>query len=307
MTENEINLLDINQAYHDFFAFKCENLMEAYNTTIMAGMTAILLHVFMAILFKVFGGKIIGKDVNMAANIIVFGYTVFLCVFVGATGWIQVDEPRSAEDRLLSINSQSLWLTSTIFGILVIYDIPCRVRFIPALRNDTEMLLHHCIWAFTAFIGSFGLLSGAYYYLFFFGFCEISSIPLVIVDFFHPRKFGELIDDDKINFSIIGKINDIARFLYPITYLLLRGLYFPFVYAACLIPDLMYMILDEKSPVSEDQKGYLWLTVLAATCLLALQLYWAEVVFYQFKKWVGNDDGKPKPNTGKRNRNYKDD
>ena len=73
MTENEINLLDINQAYHDFFAFKCENLMEAYNTTIMAGMTAILLHVFMAILFKVFGGKIIGKDVNMAANIIVFG------------------------------------------------------------------------------------------------------------------------------------------------------------------------------------------------------------------------------------------
>merc|ERR1719359_1697822 len=113
---------------------------------------------------------------------------------------------------------------------MVLWDIPCSV-FIPSMK-DNVMLAHHLGMALVAgAVSTTG--TGSYYALFFFGVIEISSIPLTLVDIFHPKRFPQLAK----KYAILGTANEVCRPLFAVLFLLLRALYFPIVIFRSLLPD----------------------------------------------------------------------
>merc|ERR1712071_429238 len=88
---------------------------------------------------------------------------------------------------------------------------------------------------------------GYYYASYYFGVIELSSIFLACVDIFHPKythyhrwltakhsceKMASLQ-------SVMNSVNDVARILFALSFLGLRGMYFPYVSFRQAIPDLM--------------------------------------------------------------------
>ena len=85
----------------------------------------------------------------------------------------------------------------------MLWDIPCSV-FIPSMK-DNVMLAHHLGMALVAgAVSTTG--TGSYYALFFFGVIEISSIPLTLVDIFHPKRFPQLAK----KYAILGTANEVC-------------------------------------------------------------------------------------------------
>ena len=91
----------------------------------------------------------------------------------------------TASDRLFELESKSLWLASITLGQLLCWDIPCGFGLVKSMKGDMIMLVHHVIMACVAWAGMFYLPS--FYYLFFFGFCELSSIPAGYCRLFPPE------------------------------------------------------------------------------------------------------------------------
>merc|ERR1711871_1333031 len=134
--------------------------------------------------------------------------------------------------RLVDSNGTARWLASITFGQLLTWDIPCGLGLVPSMSGDFVMLGHHIVMAFVAYCGMFHIPS--YYYLFFFGFCEISSIPLAVVDFFHPKHFQSLAESS----SFLSVVNEISRYSFAALFLMVRALYFPYVVVFMLMPDI---------------------------------------------------------------------
>lgn len=113
------------------------------------------------------------------------------------------------------------------------------------LMRETTDLLMHMHHAGMWWVGSIslGLLSpdkspiGARYAPFFFGVIELSSIPLVLVDIFHPHKQPEW-HAFAASHPTIMKINEINRILFAILYNCLRVFYFPKVTFQQVVPDM---------------------------------------------------------------------
>merc|ERR1740136_601128 len=119
----------------------------------------------------------------------------------------------------------------------------------------------------------------------FFGAIELSSIPLQIVDLFHPNKsphWNEYVNRSPSTFfpKLCSTSNDISRILFAVLFLLVRGLYFPFVVVRIAIPDFY-------------AEGSLPSTVLMVMCVLftLLQMYWATLVAGQVKKALSSGGG----------------
>ena len=101
----------------------------------------------------------------------------------------------------------------------------------PSLRK-AEHLAHHICTLLTA-----GFLGGAsvggpyfnYYSPFFFGFVEISSVPLAFVDLF--RQLPKLADR-------YAGLNEVLRTTFAVTFLITRVGYFPLVMITKWWPDL---------------------------------------------------------------------
>jgi|TARA_B110000003_G_C16507095_1_gene479687 hypothetical protein len=113
--------------------------------------------------------------------------------------------------------------------------------------------------------------------LFFFGFCEISSIPLAVVDFFHPKHFEKLTKSSKL----LASINEMSRYSFAALFLMMRAIYFPYVVGFMLLPDIYNLLQDSRSGANEQ---VLYGIALSASSLTLLQLYWATLILKQVAK-----------------------
>ena len=280
-----------NDALNDFLSFSCPSMESAYNAAVFSGLLAITTHLLISQICKLFGNKIIAKDSGFAAHQFVAMYNMLLLFFVGGTEWIQSTKPGTANERIFDPNSTARWLGAITLGQLLMWDIPCGFGLVTSMKGDMIMLAHHVIMAYVGYIGMFHLTS--YYYLFFFGFCELSSIPLAIVDFFHPKHFEALTKSS----AILSKINEISRILFAVLFILMRAMYFPYVYATMLVPDIMELLQKQPYVVNKSKANMLWMILGASTSLTCLQLYWAKLVLNQVIKLLnggGNGDNKKK-------------
>lgn len=115
----------------------------------------------------------------------------------------------------------------------------------------------------------------------FLGAIELSSIPLQIVDLFHPRKsphWNKFANDESLTGffpKLCSSANEVSRILFAVLFLLVRGLYFPYAIAFIAAPDFY-------------EEGSLPSMILFVSSILftLLQMYWATLVFAQVKKAI---------------------
>ena len=90
-----------------------------------------------------------------------------------------------------------------------------------------------------------------YYTTFFLGVIEISSIPLVIVDVFHPKHF----QDQLATSAFYDALNSNARILFAVAFLAVRAVYFPVVIfrlLSDLVKDDVIAFSREGNELQED-------------------------------------------------------
>lgn len=127
---------------------------------------------------------------------------------------------------------------------------------------DILMHIHHAAMLLMASI-SLGILSpdkipiAARYAPFFFGVIELSSIPLVFVDIFHPHKHPEWNAFAKQH-TFLTQLNEISRILFAVLYISLRMIYFPKVVFQQVLPDCWNKL---QYPENDAYRPYLWTTL----------------------------------------------
>eukprot|EP00548_Thalassiothrix_antarctica_P005740 CAMPEP_0194142644 /NCGR_PEP_ID=MMETSP0152-20130528/11872_1 /TAXON_ID=1049557 /ORGANISM="Thalassiothrix antarctica, Strain L6-D1" /LENGTH=187 /DNA_ID=CAMNT_0038841679 /DNA_START=363 /DNA_END=926 /DNA_ORIENTATION=- len=180
-------------------------------------------------------------------------------------------------------------------GSMLFWDIPVGMMS-NGMGNNTIMHLHHigffCVAAIS--IGLFspdGMpLGAASYAPFFFGCIELSSIPLQIVDLFHPKRSPDWYEYSK-NSKFLCSLNDVCRTLFALSFLVVRGMMWPYVIGTGAIPDYWETSVKYPQYVIPCR-----IMVTMAFSFTILQSYWAILVLKQIIKIVmgKNNDEKKK-------------
>ena len=118
-------------------------------------------------------------------------------------------------DRLYSFHPQA-WMVTRFFIGFQMYDL-CATMLVPELRK-LEHCAHHVLSLLTGCAGTSGPLL-QYYAPFFFGFVEVSSVPLAWVDVFRavPPSKG----------SLMSAANEVVRIAFAVAFLPIRCVMFP--------------------------------------------------------------------------------
>ena len=199
----------------------------------------------------------------------------------------------SALDRVVTPPpTQHQHLCEFMLGMMIFWDIPAAL-LTPALRQP-QMILHHIgmitLAAFSMGIFSNGVQLFEYYIPFYFGFIEISSLPLTIVDLFHPRHKAwkaYLTSDERPKWLMT--FNKGCRLVFAILFMLIRTLAFPYVSVMGTMSDVRHITslpLDQRKGVPNFP-----LIVMSVLNILfsALQLYWGSLILPQlWKAFVGS-------------------
>ena len=114
----------------------------------------------------------------------------------------------------------------------------------------------------------------------------INNFSIAIVDFFHPKHFEALTKNN----PILSKINEVARILFAMLFILMRALYFPYIYATMLVPDIFDLLSKQPFLVNKQKANMLWIILGSSTALTMLQLYWATLVLAQVIKLLKGGD-----------------
>ena len=225
-----------------------------------------------------------------AHQVVVVPVLVFLAA-EGLREWVYQDVPTTAVDRLLGARHGHL--SEFVLGMMLFWDIPTGL-LTPALF-DLPMVFHHLGMCATAAI-AMGAISGAkhqpvmgYYAPFFFGMIEISSIPLIIVDLFHPKhKEWHAYLTSHTAPKWLGKLNEAARIVFAVSFFLMRTVWFPYVTFTGVLPDVMEVAAME--PAKRDNISLAPLYTMATLNVLfsGLQFYWGLLLMRQVLKLFQN-------------------
>ena len=133
-----------------------------------------------------------------------------------------------SENMALDIYPQGIYFGQLVIGGMLFWDIP--TGFLSDGMGDPIMHVHHIGMFLVAGI-TVGVFTsqpiGSCYAPFFFGVIEVSSIPLAIVDIFHPKRKAWY--DYHVSIRTLVTINDISRGLFAVLFILIRAMYFPYV------------------------------------------------------------------------------
>uniref|UniRef100_A0A7S2N5A4 TLC domain-containing protein n=1 Tax=Helicotheca tamesis TaxID=374047 RepID=A0A7S2N5A4_9STRA len=197
-------------------------------------------------------------------------------------------------DRILKLHPTGLQLSEIAVGMQLFWDTPLGF-IIPAL-NDPLKLAHHIGMFLTASqsAGSFGRSIGSYHALFYMGVIEISTLPLVFVDLFHPKHkpwFQYFKGNDSPSF--LQPFNEVCRIAFALSFLVVRGILFPYEVFTRWVPDILHVA--SLSPEERDGAALPSLYLVLSTSVLfsLLQLHWAVLIAKQLlKKFVGGEKKK---------------
>jgi TLC domain len=199
-----------------------------------------------------------------------------------------IGEMASAVDRLTSTPYHSHF-SEFVLGMMFFWDIPTGLCT-SALR-DLPMVLHH-IGMFTTAAISMGALSHGipifgFYAPFYFGLIEISSLPLIAVDIFHPKHKAwnaYLTSSERPRW--VMKLNEISRPLFAFLFIVLRTIAFPYVSVMGVLKDVIYVTslpLDQRNNVPNLP---LYIMAFLNVSFSCLQLYWGTLLVRQIIKLV---------------------
>jgi hypothetical protein len=184
-------------------------------------------------------------------------------------------------------------------GAILIWDTPTGL-LVPALQ-DPLMLFHHVgmflVGATMSGAFSHGKMIGYYYASYYFGVIEISSIPLSYVDVFHPKYkfYFEWLHSEKnasrTMMKVLDGVNELCRIVFAVTFLIFRGVYFPYVTFGHTIPDLWYAYNDETKQLPDGVPMWTGYFLIGFVSLFALlQFYWGTLILKQIHKMVFHGD-----------------
>jgi len=199
--------------------------------------------------------------------------------YIGCTAWLASTALTPAE-RILGEDAAGLHLAQLQLAILLFWDIPTGLA-VKSLR-DPVMLCHHVGFALTALAVT--QTCNTYYALCFFGVVELSSIPLCFADVFHPRQkeFSAWLESAPLTRAF----NDAVRGVFVLSYMLVRGLYFPYVVWGCYAPDMHALLQLPLAQRNQLTDGALWLPLCLGTAFSLLQLYWGQLLVKQLRKMM---------------------
>jgi len=167
----------------------------------------------------------------------------------------------SATDRLYGQQEGAWMLIRFMLGFQV-YDL--LATGLEASLRKLEHLAHHTATLLTALsAASSGGPFFCYYAVFFFGFTELSSVPLAFVDLF--RQFPTLAKQ-------FPATNELNRTVFSVSFLVIRVLWFPYVMITKWWPDLIEA-WSTPSGIRCSMPAYCWM-FFSSVFLTFLQLFW---------------------------------
>ena len=194
------------------------------------------------------------------------------------------------DDTPETLEEDGLFMGRLVLGGLL-QDIPTGIL---SGHVDAVMHAHHAGMFFVATLcmgyWSHGIPIMAPFGPFFFGVIELSSIPLAIVDMFHPKKQPEW---HRYHLQRPGlvKLNELARYVFALLYMIMRMGYFPYVALGQVIPLGLQQL---KDPKYENAKGPVMCMLVFSGLFTLLQLYWGTLIIKQIKKAFLGDGNKKK-------------
>ena len=207
----------------------------------------------------------------------------------------------SAHEKVFGFsNSQDIPLAYGM-GAILLWDIPIGL-LVPSLREPLMIAHHIGMFLVAAVMGgmfsSDGQMIGYYYVPFYFGVIETSSIFLSVVDQFHPKRkawydwLNNRQHDDERSTAVmkfVNQLNDLSRIFFAVSFLVFRGIYFPYTSFFHAIPDLWRAYDNPPDGVPMWTCYFLCLSLCLFSCL---QSYGGVLVARQIKKTLsgGEDD-----------------
>lgn len=239
---------------------------------------------------------------------------MFVLTYIGWRDWFfdpnKYDEGLTATDRIFGYSNPNDIPLAVGSGAILLWDIP--MGFISPPLRDPIMWAHH----FGMFIVSstmcglfckWGNMLGYYYGALYFGVIELSSILLTFIDIWHPKYVhyykwlnAKHSDDKSIALAkLLKSVNEVARILFALSFLALRGMYFPYVSFRHAVPDLL--VAYENPPDGVPKwTGYFLAGMISLFALL--QAYWGLLIAKQAKKALLGGDGKDEKSRSRKKR-----
>lgn len=250
------------------------------------------------------------KSPSLTAHLIVALFAMIHWCYLGFRHILTYDfngaigEDSESNLRALIFVPAGFEIAQRVMGALLIWDIP--LSLVGGSGPPDVMMHYHHAGMVVVTACALGLIKwpsesgdgivGTHVAPIFLGVIELSSIPLQIVDMFHPKKsphWYKYINDKSSSGSfpkLCASINEASRILFALLFLLVRGLYFPYVVIAIAAPDFY----------AEGSLPSMVLFVMSVLFTM-LQLYWGKLVVGQVKKALFGDakpSGKSKSNKG---------
>eukprot|EP00579_Thalassiosira_antarctica_P002739 CAMPEP_0201875510 /NCGR_PEP_ID=MMETSP0902-20130614/7470_1 /ASSEMBLY_ACC=CAM_ASM_000551 /TAXON_ID=420261 /ORGANISM="Thalassiosira antarctica, Strain CCMP982" /LENGTH=306 /DNA_ID=CAMNT_0048402581 /DNA_START=44 /DNA_END=964 /DNA_ORIENTATION=- len=283
------------------------------------GITCLLAQVAFTILFnkrtKVFPNGPWTHLTAFSAHQVVALPLMIILTYIGWRDWFfdpnKDEEGATAADRIFGYSNSNDIPLAVGTGAILLWDIP--MGFISPPLRDPIMWAHHVGMFFVAatISGTFcksGNMIGYYYSPFYFGVIEMSSIFLSYVDVFHPKykHYHKWLNAKHSNEKIMAlkklfnNVNEMARIIFALSFLVLRGIYFPYVSFTQAVPDLIKAYENPPDGVPM-WTGYFLIGMISSFAFL--QAYWGLLIAQQAKKVLTGDSGdkdKKKSGSGKK-------
>jgi hypothetical protein len=230
--------------------------------------------------------------------------------YVGFFGNVAIDDDDSILDHLpyiLHPSSFGMAMARRSVSALWIWDIPVSM-FTSDMGHAMDPLMHaHHLGMLLVACVVLGYLTlgeasrefpnpvGSPLAPIFFGQVELSSVPLQVVDLFHPRK-SPAWNKYMQSSPPLQTVNETSRQLFALLFLGVRGIYFPCVVATVVVPDfwdaLKWTILHQE----QATKYIMPIVIVLAFSIFftLLQMYWALLVVNQIYKALFRSTGKEK-------------
>eukprot|EP00929_Paragymnodinium_shiwhaense_P081074 TRINITY_DN42353_c0_g1_i1.p1 TRINITY_DN42353_c0_g1~~TRINITY_DN42353_c0_g1_i1.p1 ORF type:complete len:257 (+),score=30.94 TRINITY_DN42353_c0_g1_i1:75-845(+) len=218
------------------------------------------------------------KDPGFASHQLVALPLELAKAVLGTLAWAHPAGGLTAEDRLHGQDFGG-YLTAKLILSAMLWDVVSYLA-VPTLCTPV-MLIHHVITMTLAAL-SLSQPFMLHYAGFFFGAVEVSSCFLIIVDLFRPEHFPELADPARG--GVFAKVNEMCRYLFALTFLCIRCLYWPWV-MGCVFRDVAWALQNDA-----DAAAFVLYSIVGGGIFLTiLQFYWGGLIVRQIVKLVKKD------------------
>lgn len=274
-----------------FWIGSCMNLLDNDETALIFGFGALLVQCVLALVFSKLPVKgpwsaVPGFTAHQLITLPLYAYVAFVGCEVYFSDDARATKHASGfygvQKRCLEPNAIGGFLGKVTAGTMLLWDLPT-AAVVKSLR-DPPVMVHHFLMAGLALLSLRPLMQ--YYIVFFFGVIETSSVPLQLVDFFHPRQvewnaFAK-------RHKVVDSLNTAVRLTFAGLYVLFRMVLFPAVMLPGVLLDALSLLKSHGRPSSAGMAlpspTTLYVIIVAASVLTLLQLYWGVLIVRQGMK-----------------------